>query len=146
VDLAIPPAYVEDENWRMMIYKKVARARDEAALEETAREIADRFGEPPEPLRRLYEYARLRLSAERIGITAITRQAGRVHLRLSERAAVDAQRALDLVSMTPGASLSPGGVLTLPAPEAGLLLPALLGVLERIERSPDGRTGGEEFR
>ena len=36
--------------------------------------------------------------------------------------------------MTPGASLSPAGVLTLPAPEARLLLPALLGILERIER------------
>ena len=136
VDLVIPPAYVEDENWRMMIYKKVARARDDAALEETAREIADRFGEPPESLRRLYEYARLRLAAERIGMTAITRQAGRVHLRLSERAAVDPERAYELVRTTPGASLSPAGVLTLPAPEAGLLLPALLGILERIERRP----------
>ena len=35
LDLAIPHDYVEDENWRMMIYKKVARAGDDAALEET---------------------------------------------------------------------------------------------------------------
>ena len=49
VDLAIPPDYVADESWRMMIYKKVARAPDDAALEETRREIADRFGEPPPP-------------------------------------------------------------------------------------------------
>ncbi len=134
VDLAIPPDYVEDENWRMMIYKKVARAGDDAALEETAREIADRFGEPPEALRRLYEYARLRLSAERIGVTAITRQAGRVHVRFSERAAVDPDRALEVVRSTPGSSLTPGGVLALPAPESDRLLPALRGLLERIER------------
>jgi transcription-repair coupling factor (superfamily II helicase) len=48
IDLAIPHDYVDDESWRMMIYKKVARARDDRALEETRQEIADRFGEPPE--------------------------------------------------------------------------------------------------
>ncbi len=67
LDLAIPHDYVGDENWRMMIYKKVARAKDDAALEETAREIADRFGEPPPAVRRLIEYARLRTRAERLG-------------------------------------------------------------------------------
>ncbi|MGH9400359.1 MAG: transcription-repair coupling factor [Thermoanaerobaculia bacterium] len=133
VDLAIPPGYVADENWRMMIYKKVARAGDDAALEETAREIADRFGEPPEALRRLYEYARLRLAAQRIGVTAITRQAGRVHVRFGERALVDPARALEIVRSTPGAALSPGGVLTLPEPETGRLLAALRSLLNAIE-------------
>ena len=33
LDLTIPSAYVADENWRMMIYKKIARARDEKALD-----------------------------------------------------------------------------------------------------------------
>jgi hypothetical protein len=118
-----------------MIYKKVARAADEAALEETAHEIADRFGEPPEALRRLYEYARLRLCAERVGVTSITRQAGRVHVRFGEGAAVDPARVLELVRQTPGAALSPGGVLTLPSPEDDRLLPALRGLLAAIEPS-----------
>ena len=133
LDLAIPPSYVADENWRMMIYKKVARASDEATLEETAREIADRFGEPPPPLSRLYAYARLRMLAERLGVTAITRQAGRVHVRVGPRSAVDPERALEIVRATPGASLSPAGVLTLPAPQSDVLLEALQGLLERIE-------------
>ena len=133
LDLAIPQEYVADENWRMMIYKKVARAGDEAALDETAREIADRFGEPPEALRRLYEYARLRLFAERLGVTSITRQAGRVHLRFGEKAAVDPERVLDMVRKTPGTALSPGGLLTLPAPEDARLLPALRGLLASVE-------------
>jgi transcription-repair coupling factor (superfamily II helicase) len=133
LDLAIPREYVADENWRMMIYKKVARAADDAALEETAREIADRFGVPPEALRRLYEYARLRLLAERMGVTSITRQAGRVHVRFGERAAVDPARVLEVVRANPGTALSPGGVLTLPAPEAARLLPALRQLLLAVE-------------
>jgi transcription-repair coupling factor (superfamily II helicase) len=134
LDLAIPHDYVEDENWRMMIYKKVARARNDAELEETRREIADRFGEPPAVVRRLVEYARLRERAERLGVTSLTRQAGRVHVRFSEDATVDAERLLDFVRRTAGASLSPSRVLSFSAPDGDALLVALLDVLPRLER------------
>jgi transcription-repair coupling factor (superfamily II helicase) len=112
----------------------VARAGDDAALEETRREIADRFGEPPAAVRRLVEYARLRARAERLGVTSITRQAGRVHLRFSEDAGVDAERILDLVRRTPGASLSPARVLTVPSPDGDALLAGLLDLLPRLAR------------
>ncbi len=134
IDLAIPHDYVGDENWRMMIYKKVARAGDDAALEETRREIADRFGEPPPAVGRLIEYARLRARAERLGVTAITRQAGRVHLRFAEGATVDAGRMLDFVRVTPGANLSPARVLTFPAPAGDALLEGLIELLRSLER------------
>jgi transcription-repair coupling factor (superfamily II helicase) len=134
IDLAIPHAYVEDENWRMMIYKKIARAGDDAALAETAREIADRFGEPPPEVRRLIEYARLRARAERIGVTAITRQAGKVHVRFAEDAAVDADRVLAFVRGTPGSSLSPARVLTLLAPAGDKVLDGLIELLPLLER------------
>ncbi|HWZ87006.1 MAG TPA: transcription-repair coupling factor [Thermoanaerobaculia bacterium] len=134
LDLAIPQAYIDDENWRMMIYKKIARAGDDAALAETAREIADRFGEPPPEVRRLVEYARLRARAERLGVTAITRQAGKVHVRFAEDAAVDAERVLEFVRRTPGSSLSPARVLTLLAPAGDQLLAGLIELLPSLER------------
>ncbi len=134
LDLAIPHAYVPDENWRMMIYKKVARAKDDGELEETRREIADRFGEPPPALGRLIEYSRLRNRAERVGVTSVTRQAGRVHLRLAQDARVDAERLTALVRGTSGAALSPGGVLSFPAPAGEELLPALLTWVNELER------------
>jgi transcription-repair coupling factor (superfamily II helicase) len=134
LDLAIPHAYVEDENWRMMIYKKIARAPDEAALEETRREIADRFGEPPPAVGRLVEYARLRLQAMRLGVTSITRQAGRIHLRFAEGASIDVDRLLDFVRRSPGASFSPARVLAFAAPTGDALLAGLLELLPRFER------------
>ena len=85
-------------------------------------------------VRRLVEYARLRARAERLGITSITRQAGRVHLRFSEDAGVDAERILDLVRRTPGASLSPARVLTVPAPDGDALLAALIELLPALAR------------
>lgn len=134
LDLAIPPGYVADENWRMMIYKKVARAKDDAALEETTREIADRFGEPPPAVHRLVAYSRLRSRAERLGVTSVTRQAGRVHLRFSEDAAIDPERLLGFVRRIPGASFSPGRVLSLPSPKGDEVLEALLSWLDEVAR------------
>jgi transcription-repair coupling factor (superfamily II helicase) len=134
LDLTIPHAYVADENWRMMIYKKVARAKDDSELDEVRKEIADRFGEPPPALGRLIEYSRLRNRAERVGVTTVTRQAGRVHLRLAEDARVDGERLAALVRQTSGASLSPGGVLSFPAPAGENLLPALLSWMSELER------------
>ena len=116
----------------MMIYKKIARARDDRALEETEREIADRFGEPPPAVRRLVEYARLRSRAERAGVTSLTRQAGRVHLRFAEDARVDGGRLLELVRQTGGARLSPARVLTIPSPPGEALLPAMTGWLMEL--------------
>ena len=134
LDLTIPHAYVADENWRMMIYKKVARAKDDAELEEVRREISDRFGEPPPALGRLIEYSRLRNRAERVGVTTVTRQAGRVHLRLAEDARVDGERLAALVEGTSGATLSPAGVLSFPAPPSDALLPVLVTWLSELER------------
>ncbi len=135
LDLAIPHDYVADESWRMMIYKKVARASDDAALEEARREIADRFGEPPPVVGRLIAYARLRAAAERLGVTSLTRQAGRVHVRFAENAPVDPERLLAFVRQRPGASFSPARVLTLPAPEGDALLPALNDLLPLFARA-----------
>jgi transcription-repair coupling factor (superfamily II helicase) len=122
LDLAIPPSYVDDENWRMMIYKKIARARDDRELEETSREIADRFGDPPDVVRRLIAYARLRGQAERLGVTSITRQSGQVHVRFAEDARIDPDRLLTFVRETRGAKLSPARVLTVPSPPGDAVL------------------------
>ena len=132
LDLTIPPSYVADENWRMMIYKKIARAKSDSELEETEREIADRFGEPPEAVRRLVAYARLRSRAERVGVTSLTRQAGRVHLRFAEDARVDGGRLLELVRQTGGARLSPARVLTIPSPPSGALLEEITAWLAEL--------------
>jgi len=130
IDLAIPHDYVDDESWRMMIYKKVARARDDRALDEARQEIADRFGEPPESVRRLIEFGRVRARAERLGVTAITRQAGKVHVRFAEDARVDPARLMALARDVRGASLSPNRVLTLPAPEGDAILGFLMRLME----------------
>jgi transcription-repair coupling factor (superfamily II helicase) len=134
LDLTIPPAYIADENWRMMIYKKIARAREEAVLEETAREIADRFGPLPPAVLRLVEYQRLRGLSEQVGVTSITRQGGQVHLRFAENARLDQERLIEFVRRTRGAKLSPARILSAPSPQGEAVLAELAAWLAEFER------------
>jgi transcription-repair coupling factor (superfamily II helicase) len=135
LDLAIPHDYVADENWRMMVYKKIARASDDAALEEVRREIADRFGEPPPAVGRLIAYGRVRARAERLGVTSATWQSGRLHVRFGEGAPVDPDRLIAFVRETPGATLTPGHALSLPAARGDALLEELEGILDVVART-----------
>jgi transcription-repair coupling factor (superfamily II helicase) len=123
--IGIPASYVSDENIRMMLYKKIARAGDDARVEETSGEIVDRFGPMPGEVRNLIEYARIRFRAERLGLVAIRRQAGKVHLHFDAASRVDSGRLADLVRRIPGGALSPRGVASLPAPAGTELLPAV---------------------
>jgi hypothetical protein len=67
-------------------------------------------------------------------VTSVTRQAGRVHLRLAEDARVDGERLAALVRETSGAALSPGGLLSFPAPPSEQLIAALLSWMNDLER------------
>ena len=134
LDLTIPPGYVADENWRMMIYKKIARASDDRALEETAREIADRFGEPPEAVKRLVAYSRLRARAERA-------QRHLHHAAVRARSTCASRRTPDRPGAPPRLrpqharrEAFPGRVLSLPSPAGDALLSELLRWLEDFGR------------
>jgi len=78
---------------------------------------------------RSIEYARLRARAEKLGVTAITRQAGRIHVRFAEDAPVDPQRLMAFVRERPGSGFSPARILSFPAPAGDGLLPVLIGLL-----------------
>ena len=59
----IPAPYMEDENLRVTMYRKIASAVTEAEIDRLYEELRDRFGPLPEPLDRLLKIARLRIVA-----------------------------------------------------------------------------------
>lgn len=128
-DVSIPASYLPDESLRLSLYKRVARARDDGEIAEIAQETSDRFGRLPEPVRRLFECARLRRRAQRLGIKTIERRGRAPRLIFEESPRVDPQRLRALLSRTPGAALSPAGVLTLPEKTSDA---ALLEFLDRL--------------
>jgi transcription-repair coupling factor (superfamily II helicase) len=96
---------------RLRTYKRIASARDDETLEQIRRETEDRYGRLPEPVERLFEYARLRRTAEEVGAVSIDRTTTGLAVKLRETARVSPDKLLALVAKGEGASFSPSGVL-----------------------------------
>jgi transcription-repair coupling factor (superfamily II helicase) len=88
VPALIPEVYLADVQARLTLYKRIASARDEAALRELQVEMIDRFGLLPDAVKNLFSIAELRLLAERVGVTRLDYgpQGGRVEFLEQARA------------------------------------------------------------
>jgi transcription-repair coupling factor (superfamily II helicase) len=72
------------------MYRKLADVRDEAKLEEVVAEMADRYGNPPEPVRNLIAVAKLRLLARSHNLQDVSLQ-GR-HVRFGPMSLPDSKQ------------------------------------------------------
>jgi len=113
IDVAIPESYVADMGQRLRTYKRVSSARDEEALAAIRAETEDRYGRIPEPVENLFDYARLRQTAETVGIVSIDRIREGIAIKLAEKARVAPEKLMELISAREGASFTPSGVLRL---------------------------------
>jgi transcription-repair coupling factor (superfamily II helicase) len=64
----LPESFVADVPMRLALYKRLAAAPDNAAVDELTEEIVDRFGPLPPPATNLLRVTRLKLAARQIGI------------------------------------------------------------------------------
>ncbi|MBB1487514.1 transcription-repair coupling factor [Oceanospirillum sediminis] len=67
----IPDDYLPDVHSRLIMYKRIANARDDSELKELQVEMIDRFGLLPDALKNLFNQTKLKLKAEYLGITRI---------------------------------------------------------------------------
>ncbi|MBV2131342.1 transcription-repair coupling factor [Pseudomonas sp. MAP12] len=67
----IPEDYLPDVHARLILYKRIASAEDERALNELQVEMIDRFGLLPEPAKNLMRLTLLKLQAEQLGIKKV---------------------------------------------------------------------------
>ena len=112
-NVAIPESYIADMGQRLRTYKRVSSARDEEALSAIAAETEDRYGRIPEPVENLFAYARLRQTAEGVGVFSIDRTRDGMAIKMVEKARVAPEKLMELVSERSGASFTPSGVLRL---------------------------------
>jgi transcription-repair coupling factor (superfamily II helicase) len=111
IDLRIPTHYIAEENQRLRMYKRAAGVESEAALDDVRKELQDRYGEAPPPVRYLLSAASLKLLSERVGVLAIDRKRDSVTIKFTEQAAIEPERLAKFVAQSRGAQFSPGGVL-----------------------------------
>ncbi|MDY0211889.1 MAG: transcription-repair coupling factor [Desulfuromonadaceae bacterium] len=64
----LPDTYVEDPNQRLVFYKKMAAAADDAELYDIVDELQDRYGSLPQPGQILLEMMKLRIDLKRLRI------------------------------------------------------------------------------
>jgi transcription-repair coupling factor (superfamily II helicase) len=80
IDALIPNTYVEDENIRILFYRKLSDATNESKLEKVKHELIDRFGKIPKETQMLFEVAKLRIAAEIFNIETISEDNNYIYL------------------------------------------------------------------
>ena len=88
----LPRDYVPELRAKIDVYRRLSRATTAPQVDELARELADRFGPPPEEARRLLDFALLRTLAAARGIDSLTRHPGMIMIGHHDRAAIDRLR------------------------------------------------------
>lgn len=85
----IPDDYLPDVHLRLILYKRIASAADDAALRELQVEMIDRFGMLPEQIKTLFKLAQIRVRATRLGIRRIEAGAKSGSIWFSSKPAVE---------------------------------------------------------
>ena len=88
----IPYAYIEDEQLRIGIYRRIAEATVEADISLLREEIEDRFGIPPATVLRLLQIARIRILTSERGLQQIETREDRLMLRAASGYVKDGSR------------------------------------------------------
>jgi len=96
-----------------MLYRKVASARRAEEIDRVLDEAADRYGPPPESVRNLADYGRIRVMADELGVESIDREASSVVIKFRPRAKVDVTRLVGLIRHRPDLTLMPPSGLRL---------------------------------
>jgi transcription-repair coupling factor (superfamily II helicase) len=77
VEVRIPDSYIENDNERLAVYRRLFAVMSDEQLAEISAELRDRFGQHPEEVENLLSLVRVRLKASALGFrkVSITRDA-----------------------------------------------------------------------
>jgi len=78
LDAGIPRDYIENEDLRLQLYRRIAGLGSLGELDDMAAELADRFGSLPERVQDLLLQVKVKLLASRAGVTAIGRDSDQI--------------------------------------------------------------------
>lgn len=131
IDVSIPKDYISETSQRLRTYKRISSADSEDALLKIYAEIQDRYGKLPASVENLFDYARLRKTAESLGIVSIDKTSNGFGIKLSENSRVSPEKLLEFLEKSEGSAFSPNGILRVAVNEENLIESAR-EVLEEI--------------
>ena len=105
VDLGLPALlpddYVPDVHTRLIIYKRIASAKNKTALRELKIELIDRFGLLPEQTKNLFETTQLKILATALGIKKLDVGETGGRILFSEKPDINVNQLLSLIQNEP---------------------------------------------
>jgi transcription-repair coupling factor (superfamily II helicase) len=110
-EIRIPPEYIESENLRLRIYKRIASVTSDDEREEVRRELDDRFGPPPPSVENLLDYAVLKALAEKLLVASVDHRGDQVAIKFYEDTPLGPEKLVKLIRKRKGMRLDPSGVL-----------------------------------
>ena len=126
----IPAAYIEEEGQRLYYYKQLMTCRDTRELFETEKEIEDRYGHLPAPVRTAVAVMECRLRCRSAGVRSVVAKEGRLVIEFQAEHAPSPRAFSILASRNRQAILSNERYSW---PYSGDSLAACRGFLEAIE-------------
>ena len=134
LDIRIPESYIPEEALRLRNYKRIAAVTSTEESEDMLKELADRFGPPPPPVRNLLDYAELKALAEQIQVEGIERKGQRVGVRFQDQTSLPPEKLVGVVRGRSDLRLEPGGILWMELKrEATEMVPALKTLLRHLQ-------------
>ena len=97
----IPETYLSDVHERLILYKRIASAKDDDELKELKIEMIDRFGLLPDQTKNLFESTSLRIFAEKFGVKKINIFDEKTEITLNNNSTIEAIKIIDLIQKKP---------------------------------------------
>ncbi|GMO64990.1 MAG: hypothetical protein Nk1A_1940 [Endomicrobiia bacterium] len=98
ISALIPNKYIENENIRILFYRRLNLAKDMETLDKLKNELLDRFGKIPKETQMLFEITYLRFSAKKLKIEKITEDSSCIWLYFSQKADLSRVNIAKLIS------------------------------------------------
>jgi transcription-repair coupling factor (superfamily II helicase) len=115
----LPEAYVPDVSQRLVLYKRLASAPDDADVDRIRDELLDRFGPCPAEAANLLAVIRLKIAARRLGIAAVDVAGDELVLTAADATRVDPTRLVNLLTHpTLGIRVAPNHKIFAPLPDS----------------------------
>lgn len=97
----IPDDYLPDVHARLILYKRIASAESQAALDELRVEMIDRFGLLPEPTKTLFSVTRVKLLAQELGIRKLDMHVKGGRIIFDDKPNIDPLKVITLIQKRP---------------------------------------------
>ncbi|MBI3395113.1 MAG: transcription-repair coupling factor, partial [Spirochaetia bacterium] len=113
-DFFLPADYIVDTRQRIELYKRFEGAQELSEVEELAREMQERFGEPPDSARSFVRIEMIRTLASRAGFESVYEEdSGKVHMKAGETFRVSRDHLIQVLRTDDRLKVLPGSADTL---------------------------------